>query len=322
MKLINALKEYDFTEKTQPVQVSFSKEFEEKMDRFITRKKRTGKIILITQRAAVAAIVLTLAGSWLYLMMQQNPEGVVSSPGLTQGSQDDIAPTPEQIDNIPIGPKNPQQPTGRLIIRNEEVGMGHNSGLRRGIPSWEEAHREATFDLTYPVVLPERTYLHFIDLLQMGENGSYPCAGALLHKPMIHDTVEPTGVAFLYFFQYYLGNRRDIEFADYNEVSRPLGLDFPGETWKYLMQAESPETFLIDDTEVIKYLFFHTDIELYKNDIREKHFERDSKFLVLHWIQNDVLFRIVAPIFEINYGVYSFTLDDLLPMAEGLIRGE
>ena len=323
-KIIKALKDYEITEETQPVNVSFSKEFEDKMDKFILQKKRRGKIILITQRAAVAVIALALAGSWLYLMLlpRYQDEMIPGSEVEGQDPHPVEVKNPEELDNIIIGPKNPEQPTGQLIIRNEEPQMGVDSGLRRGITSWEEAHKEATFDLTYPTVLPDRTYLHFIELFQTGEDGSYPCAGALLHKPMIPDTIEPKGVAFLYFFQYYLGSQGNVELSDYNEISRPLGPGFPGESWKYQMVTTPSDIIIIDDIEVKKYFFFHTNIELYNNDIKtDNYFENDSKFLVLHWIQNDVLFRIVAPIFEIDYDTVSFAINDLLPMAESLIKG-
>ncbi|MCL2627926.1 MAG: hypothetical protein FWD44_04415 [Oscillospiraceae bacterium] len=84
-KIINALKDYDFAEVTAPVQVSFSKEFDAKMDRFIRQKKRMRSVITTLKRSAVAVFAIAIVGSLFYLlMMQQNPDE--PTPGLHQGS--------------------------------------------------------------------------------------------------------------------------------------------------------------------------------------------------------------------------------------------
>jgi len=315
-KIANAVKDYTLTDEVSCVPVSFSGEFEEKMERFIKRKQRSRKIHLISQRVALAVLTIALAGSWLYLMaLPRNEDGLESLPASQQGGlnpgQEQPPDTPQDTPGdgtVLLGP--PPEPTGMLVIRNDEVDMGHDSALRQGINSWDEARSLVGFDLLEPAVLPEGTELFIIEFMQSGENGSYPCAAALFTVPFGDRSHISLGYLHLYYFQYYLGAGGSIELLEESEWIQSS----PGGNRLISMKAEPAEVVWVGGAEVLFYTF-----SLGSADTRY-HIGSETEFFVLHWVQNDVLFRIVAPIVSVAE-VVSLSREDLLAIAESVITG-
>ena len=317
-KIADAVKNYALTDTVSTVPVSFSEEFEDKMERFIKRKQRSRKIILISQRVALAAVIIALAGSWMYLMaLPRYDEGFspLSPPqqegsNLEQEQPHDDTPYDTPDDDL-IVPKPLPEPSGLLVIRNDEVNMGVDSGLRQGITSWDEARDFASFDLREPTVLPEGTQLRFIELLQTGENGSYPCVAALYAVSFRNNSALPAGMWHLYFFQYYLGSSGSIELIEDDVWVLPTSGGYRNIAVSMAMEAEPAETVKVGEAEVMIYAFSLTN----SYDVTES-----SEFFVLHWVQNDTLFRILAPTGYAD-GIASFSFEELLTMVESIIRG-
>jgi len=97
-KITNAVKDYELTESVSSYPVSFSKGFEEKMDRFIKRKHRNRRILIVTQRTAMAVFTLALVGTLIYMMiLPQNEDNL--NP-LSQSGQESSHVEPEQPHNV------------------------------------------------------------------------------------------------------------------------------------------------------------------------------------------------------------------------------
>jgi len=215
------------------------------------------------------------------------------------------------------------EPTGVLFIRNDEPNMGFNQKLREGIRSWDEARSLASFNLMVPPHLsglnkdnPNNPYrdveLRFIELLQAGENLSYPCVAALFEMPSYnvdHNEI-PLGVWHLYFFQYYLGSNGNVVMLEKDEWTVPPS---SGIISSIKMEVtDSVEVFTIADTEIFSYNFFY-----------ESLYDEWYGFIVVHWVYNDILFRIVVPHGYIDdHGIEHarFIDTELLSMASSIIR--
>jgi hypothetical protein len=316
-KIADALKDYTLTDTISSVQVSFSGEFEEKMERFIKQKQRNRKVILLTQRVALAAVITAFAVAWLYLMILPRNEGVLNplSPSQQEGSsleQEQSHDTPYDMSgDKTIALEPPPEPTGMLIIRNDEPNMGVDEDLRRGINSWDEAGDQASFDLLNPNEIPtlsdshKSTDLRFIELLQTGENGSFPCVAALYYVSFYTDNPQTTDVWYLYFFQYYLGSNRNIEML--SEDSWSVSSQIRGD-YTIFMEAEPPEEIILHDIEALLYPFF----------LRNYDKSPGLNFLAIQWERNNVLFRIVVPT-GYTADLIPFTKNDLLTIAELII---
>jgi len=315
-KIASAAKAYTITDTVDFAYASFTDEFEEKMERFIKRKQRSRKIYLVSQRFALAVLTVALAGSWLYLMtLPRNGDGIHSSSvsqqdGSSPGQelpQDAPHNTPGDETTVPVPPPDP---TGLLVIRNDEVNMGVDSRLRQGIISWDEARSLTSFDLQEATVLPEGAELSFIEFSQTGENGSYPCAAALYTVPFHDRTGQHAGMWHLYYFQYYIGTSGRIELLEESEWL----LGFTGRKSLIFVKAEPAEVVSISEVDVMLYTFSINSSNTF--DL----VDLTSEFLALHWVQNDVLFRIVAPTGFYGDNIVSLSREELLVMAESIIK--
>jgi len=313
-RISNAVKSYIPKESIDNTTMSFSEEFEVKMEKFIRRKQRSRNIFVYSRRTAAVAIAITFFGSWVYLMLLQRHDpdealqgnsapheisaiGSIFGTTATTGAENDS--------NIQAVHPNPE---GELIIGNTEPRVGPGAMLRKGIMSWEEARASVLFNIKEPLVLPKAANLLFLELLQLGENNSYPCAAALYQVPFKGDSIIESGGAWhLYFYQYYVGSERNIilptEMKGVFELSNT--------TYEYIMSRDPYEITKINNVEVLSYEFHYT----YSNgDI--------STFLALHWVQDDILFRIVAPVGYAHTDIISFTFDDLFAIAHSLIMND
>jgi len=71
-KLTSALKEYDLTDSITPCPVTFSEEFDVKMEKLIRKKQRSYNIRVHFQHIASAFLLITLLGALFYILFQQH----------------------------------------------------------------------------------------------------------------------------------------------------------------------------------------------------------------------------------------------------------
>ena len=322
-KINEAVNSYDLTDNIGSSTATFSPEFEDKMDRFIKRKTRNRKILKIAQHSAIAVFIIALIGAWLFLMLLPQNEGISDPLSMTQPEGSDTEHeqpyddeheqphdhSPENIivitDSDSIVETLPE-PSDLLIIRNDEPNLGIDQTSREGINSWEEAQALASFNLKEPTHLPlDGLVLRFITLTEVGENGSFPFVAALYEMPILSNSSQPVGAWHLYYYQYYLDTSGSVEIVNQDLwTTGSIGRGFN----TVHMNSEPGVFSLIGDTEVYLYTFFYS----VNND------SRTSEFQALHWISNNVLYRIVTPIGYAD-DIVSFTCDDLLAMAESII---
>jgi hypothetical protein len=194
----------------------------------------------------------------------------------------------------PDAVKTPGAPAGDLIINDDD--LLYTSGSRRSFASWAEARAAATFDLREPTVLPKDAYWfsEAVVLFQTGGEHSYPGA-EIMYGVDIGDSISLAVVLF----QYYLGPNGNVVLANDRET----------------------RSVTVGDTEVLYYTFGYENTYQTPGGSASE-WVHDS-IIVLHWIQDDVLFRILAACKDGPSAVYGvsagFTPDDLLPMAESLI---
>jgi hypothetical protein len=177
--------------------------------------------------------------------------------------------------------------------------------------SWEEAQKAVPFTLREPPVLPAGTKLDIIGLLQpncyldvlawhtvdflgwrngtaFGESRE---RGVFVGEVFYEDTF--LGDTFLLLYQHYLGPDGSVVFD----------------------KEPDAETITVGGIDILHYVFTlrtHGDYPI------------DFGLIVLHWVQDDILFRLMAiseenPTITINDIPVGFSIDDLLPIAEGLI---
>jgi len=321
-KITNAINDYDLRETICTDPISFSDRFEKKMERLIRRKQRHRKCVVVIQRLTLAVSLSVLIGAWLFTMLlQRGEDGMTPHSGIatTEGTSGIITAPAESEDitaetydlddpiNDPQAQGTPPQPTGTLIIYNDEPIMGIDAGLRSGITGWEEAREAVAFEIREPTALPSGSELLFIELSERGENGSYPCAAALFLMPMGEGEDGETGAWHLYLHQYYLGSEGTVVLAGEEEGTSTLHMG-PGNTRnEYRVETSQSATVSLGGTDILIYTLHYINTK-----------GESSSFHVLHWIEDNILFRITAPIGHVDF-MESFHFDDLLRMAESLI---
>ena len=95
IRLIEALKGYDFSDSVTSTPVTFSGEFEAKMERLIRKKQRSYNLRVFSQRAAAAVVVIALLGSFLFLLLLPRNAGELTP--LNIGQDDNLTHTPDEI---------------------------------------------------------------------------------------------------------------------------------------------------------------------------------------------------------------------------------
>ena len=70
-KIRNAVKAYNLAESADITPVSFSAEFETKMEKFIHQKQRSHDLRVFSLRLAAAVVSVALFGSWMFFMLRQ-----------------------------------------------------------------------------------------------------------------------------------------------------------------------------------------------------------------------------------------------------------
>jgi len=87
-KIAEAVKNYDLTDNVVISAVTFSSEFENNMDRFIKRKNRNRKIMLVAKSSILSVFVIALISTWVFVMLLPRNEGNIDplSPSHHEGS--------------------------------------------------------------------------------------------------------------------------------------------------------------------------------------------------------------------------------------------
>jgi len=77
IKIAGALKEYDLTDTITSTPVSFSQEFEMRMEKLIRQKQRSYDVRVLFQHAVPVLLVVALIGSLFFLLLHQQDFGVI-----------------------------------------------------------------------------------------------------------------------------------------------------------------------------------------------------------------------------------------------------
>ena len=123
-KLTGVLKEYDLTYSVDSTPVSFSNEFEVRMEKLIRKKQRNYNVRMILQHAVPALAAAALVGSLFFLLLQQR--GIDNEPVTLQDTPQVIEQDTVHVPAVPAARGNIYDRNGVLLISSRMPSDGNS----------------------------------------------------------------------------------------------------------------------------------------------------------------------------------------------------